>query len=177
MRRVSKDEAIADMTARGFDRARSNACAMCALAKSAGDPGDASLRVRENEHAVVVLDRYASTRGNLLVVLREHVERITDLALVTHLEVQRLVFEANVTLEETFAPRRIYTATLGSPSTLTTETPAMSFPHLHTHVIPVHEDGESSRPAAVFSWTAGVWLYDEGEAEQLARDLRAAWRA
>jgi ATP adenylyltransferase len=166
------------MAARGFDRAaRDERCAMCELATSGGATRDTSLRVREDEHAVVMLDRYASTRGNLLVVVRRHVERITELPLATHLEVQRLVFEANVTLEKVFMPRRIYTATFGSPSAPVTDAPAMSFPHLHVHVVPVHEDGESARPAVVFSWTAGVWLYDEGEAEQIARDLRAAWPA
>jgi diadenosine tetraphosphate (Ap4A) HIT family hydrolase len=109
------------------------------------------------------------------VVVRGHVERITDLPLATHLEVQRIVWEANMTLEKVFTPRRIYTATLGSPSSASLDPPAMSFPHLHVHVIPIHEDGESARPAAVFSWTAGVWLYDEGEAEELARMLHAAW--
>jgi diadenosine tetraphosphate (Ap4A) HIT family hydrolase len=181
MRRVSKEEALADMAARGFDRAaRDDRCAMCELARSTDDSRatrDTSLRVREDEHAVVMLDRYASTRGNLLVVVRRHVERITELPLATHLEVQRLVFEANVTLEKVFTPRRIYTATFGSPSAPATDAPAMSFPHLHVHVVPVHEDGESARPAVVFSWTAGVWMYDEGEAEQIARDLRAAWPA
>jgi diadenosine tetraphosphate (Ap4A) HIT family hydrolase len=172
MRRVSKDEAVADMVARGYDRAASGRCAMCDLAS---DAGDRSVVVRDDEHAVVVLDRYASTRGNLLVVLRSHVERITDLPLATHLEIQRIVWEANATLEKVFAPRRIYTATLGSPSSPALDPPAMSFPHLHVHVIPIHEDGESARPAAVFSWSAGVWLYDEGEAEALAGDLRAAW--
>ncbi|MBX3189088.1 MAG: HIT family protein [Labilithrix sp.] len=174
---MSKEEALADMAARGFDRGSRNACAMCKLAKHGDDTNDEALRVREEDHAIVVLDRYASTRGDLLVILREHVERITDLPLATHLEVQRLVFEAHATLEELFAPRRIYSATLGSSSEPEANPPAMSFPHLHVHVIPVHDDGESARPAAVFSWTAGVWLYDEGEAEQLARELRAAWRS
>ena len=100
---------------------------------------------------------------------------MTDLSLATHLEIQRLVWEANMTLQHLFAPRRIYTATLGSPAAPTLDPPAMSFPHLHVHVIPIYEDGESARPAAIFSWTAGVWLYDEGEAEALARDIRAAW--
>ena len=48
---------------------------------------------------------------------------------------------------------------------------------LHVHVIPIHEEGESAPPAAAFSWTAGVWLYDPGEAEQLAQELRAGWPA
>lgn len=178
MRRVSKDEALADMAAHGFDRDGSGRCAMCDLSRASQDrKSGASLLVKENEHAVVVLDRYASTRGNLLVVVRQHVERTTDLPLATHLEIQRLVYAANVALETTFAPRRIYTATLGSPSATATDPPAMSFPHLHVHVVPVHEDGESARPSVVFSWTAGVWLYEDGEAERVAASIREAWPA
>ena len=172
MRRVSKEEALADMAAHGFDRAAMGPCAMCALAKGTTDT---SMRIREDEHAVVLLDRYASTRGDLLLVMRRHVERMTELPLAVHLDVQRLVFEANLALEAVFRPRRIYTATLGSPSSLAPDAPTMSFPHLHVHVIPIHEDGESARPAAVFSWTAGVWLYEDGEADAVVRELRAAW--
>ena len=174
MRRVSKEEAQADMAARGFDRAAMSACVMCALATGAADP---TLRIRDDEHAVVVLDRYASTRGNLLVLARRHVERMTELPIAVHLDMQRLVFEANVALEAVFSPRRIYTATLGSPSAMTTDPPSMSFPHLHVHVVPIHEDGESARPAAIFSWTAGIGLYDDAEAAEIVRDLRAAWPA
>ena len=173
MRRVSKEEAQADMASRGFDRAAAS-CVMCALATGTAD---VALRIRADEHAVVVLDRYASTRGNLLVLARRHVERMTELPISVHLDMQRLVFEANVALETVFAPRRIYTATLGSPATMAADPPAMSFPHLHVHVVPIHEDGESARPAAIFSWTAGIGLYDEAEAAEIVRDLGAAWPA
>lgn len=162
------------MAARGFERAAAGSCVMCALATGTADP---ALRIREDEHAVVVLDRYASTRGNLLVLARRHVERMTELPIAVHLDMQRLVFEANVALEAVFSPRRIYTATLGSPSAMATDPPAMSFAHLHVHVVPIHEDGDSARPAAIFSWTAGIGLYDEGEAAVIVSDLRAAWPA
>lgn len=172
MRRVSKEEALADMAARGFARTGQNRCAMCALVETPG-----ALRVLERDEAVVVLDRYASTRGNLLIILREHVERVTALSLDRYLGLQRLVFEAQLTLERILAPRRVYTAILGSQAAQPggPEPPAMSFPHLHAHAIPVHEDGEAGRPAVVFSWSAGVWLYDEGEAESLAAELAHGW--
>ena len=172
MRRVSKEEAVADMRAHGFDRLSAR-CAMCGLVD-----GASPLRVHEDRLAVVVLDLYASTRGNLLVVLREHVEQVTELPIERYLALQRLVYASVDVLERTLAPKRVYTAILGSPRAEPDgpAPPAMSFPHLHQHVIPVHEDGETARPAVVFSWSAGVWLYDEGEAEALAADLRAAWR-
>ena len=172
MRRVSKEEALADMAAHGFERSAANRCAMCSLVTDA-----TPLRVHEDPLAVVVLDRYASTRGNLLVILREHVERVTELPLAKYLELQRIVYEAERAVERVLAPRRVYTAILGSPRATPDgpDPPAMSFPHLHVHVIPVHEDGDAARPAAVFSWSAGVWLYDTGEAEALATALRSVW--
>ncbi|MDB4944516.1 MAG: hypothetical protein JWP97_4050 [Labilithrix sp.] len=174
MRRVTKEEAEADMAARGFARRGTNRCAMCMLVEGARS---SPLRVHEDASTVMVLDRYAATRGNLLVILREHVERATELPLPTYLAVQRRVFEAQLTLEHVLGPRRVYTAILGSPAALpgAPDPPAMSFPHLHAHAIPVYDDGPSARPAAVFSWSAGVWLYDEGEAEEVAAALRAGW--
>ncbi|HEX5098724.1 MAG TPA: hypothetical protein VFV94_04460 [Polyangiaceae bacterium] len=51
----------------------------------------------------------------------------------------------------------------------------MSFPHFHVHVLPVYETGDGARPAHVFSWSAGVLVYEDAEAGELARTLRAAW--
>lgn len=174
MRRVSKEEALADMRARGFQRTETG-CVMCDLARRSDRAEVNALCVRDDEHAVVVVDRYASTRGDLLVIVRRHVERTVELSLAMYLEVQRLVFEANLALEKVFTPERIYIATFGAPSATASTPPAMSFPHFHVHVLPIYDVGEAARPAAIFSWTSNVSLYDEGEAEQIAADLRAAW--
>jgi len=77
MRRISKEEALADMAARGFSRTATG-CVMCDLVGAREDDAARSLRVRESPRAVVVLDRYASASGNLLVILRDHVEADGD---------------------------------------------------------------------------------------------------
>jgi len=64
----------------------------------------------------------------------------------------------------------VYLAQLGSPEDLPT-----TYAHAHVHVIPLVDTGESARPAAVFSWTSGVPVYDPGEAETLAAALAAAF--
>jgi diadenosine tetraphosphate (Ap4A) HIT family hydrolase len=176
VRRATKEEAFADMAKRFGSVTSPRGCVMCALARG---ERDRALVVREEEHAVVVLDRYAASRGHLLVVVRPHVERVADLRLPHHLEIQRTVWQANVLVEQVLRPRRVYSATLGSssPAGAAPNTPSLatSFPHLHVHVVPVHEDGEDARPAVVFSWSASLWLYEDAEAETLASELRAAW--
>lgn len=39
----------------------------------------------------------------------------------------------------------------------------------------VYDTDERARPAHVFSWSAGVVVYEDGEAAALAERLRAAW--
>ena len=168
MRRVSKAEALADMAARGFVRAGANGCAMCELA-SEGGSSDTSLRVRDDEHAVVVLDRYASTRGNLLVVLRRHVERISELPLATHLEVQRLVFELT-DAERSHAPT-IYTRRSAHPCTAAAGA-AIAFPISRARV---RSERESARPATVFSGR-GILALDEARRADRARSP-IGWRS
>jgi len=51
----------------------------------------------------------------------------------------------------------------------------MSFPHFHIHVLPVYDTDERARPAHVFSWSAGVLVYEDDEAHALSERLREAW--
>ena len=46
-----------------------------------------------------------------------------------------------------------------------------SYAHAHVHVVPVDEVDERARPAAVFSWSSGVVVYEPGEGEALAAEL------
>lgn len=105
-------------------------------------------------------------------------EQVSELRLERYLALHRLVFASIDLLERTLAPRRVYTEILGSPHADPEgpAPPAMSFPHLHAHAIPVHQDGETARSAVVFSSSTGVWLYDDREAEALAAEFRAARR-
>ena len=46
-----------------------------------------------------------------------------------------------------------------------------SYAHAHVHVVPVDEVDERARPAAVFSWSSGVVVYEPDEGEALAAEL------
>src|SRR5947208_3500006 len=90
---------------------RFGGCAMCAMAS--GHPDDLEL-LAGNEHAVAVLDRYASRRGHMLVVLRRHAEAVSELSWDEYAATQRLVWEGSRTLDRALAPKRVYAAILGS---------------------------------------------------------------
>ena len=141
-------------------------CVMCSLAHGEED----GLVVHRTENAVVVLDRFASSRGHLLVVLNDHHEDLMQLEWPLYQAVQRLAWEATRALQAVLAPRRIYVAALGSPAQI-----AKSYPHLHLHVVPIFETGDAARPARVFSWTQGVWIYEAHEARTLAAQLADNW--
>jgi diadenosine tetraphosphate (Ap4A) HIT family hydrolase len=141
-------------------------CVMCALAR-----GRSALAfIAQNEHAVVLLDRFACRAGHLMVIPRPHVERLSELPWQVYVDVQRLVYQAHHALEASFAPARIFTATLGAAVEL-----PMTYAHLHVHVIPVVETDERARPARVLSWTEGVVVYDDEEARALTRRLSELW--
>lgn len=142
-------------------------CVMCAIA---GGAKDSELVVRREPGAIVVVDRFAASRGHLLVILERHEEDIASLPWPSWERMQRLAWESSRALDLHLKPRRIFVAALGSATAS-----AKSFPHLHLHVVPLHEDGESARPAHVFSWSRGVHVYEPGEAEALVSGLRDAW--
>jgi len=138
-------------------------CVMCAVIAQAP-------RIAESAGAVVVLDRFASRPGHLLVLPKAHIERLTALDWAAYSELQWLGYEACHAVERVFAPKRVYVASLGTSTAL-----PGSYPHLHIHVVPIPEDDERARPAAVFSWSAGIVLYDDAEAAALVDSLRRAW--
>ena len=164
MRHLPKAEALAALEA-----AASGACVMCELATGLRD---AALVIHRDELATVLLDRFAAAPGHLLIVLSSHVEQVARVPLEAYLHAQRLAWWACRALEATLSPRRTYVASFGSSAPLPT-----SFPHFHLHVVPIAEDGENARPAKVFSWAEGVWVFEsDEEAEALADRVRAAWR-
>ena len=132
-------------------------CVMCALVGGAGQL-DA---IAENEHGAVSLDEFGSRRGHLLVISRRHIESVTSLSFHEFVGLQRLVYDACHVLERVLTPKRVYVAALGSSNPL-----PMSYPHYHVHVVPVCEEDERSRPAAVFSWSEGVIAYEEEEVKR-----------
>jgi histidine triad (HIT) family protein len=168
VRRIEKDEALA-LVARDAEHlpARFGGCLMCGVAA-----GHGAEVLSQRDGAVAVLDRYASRRGHVLVVLRRHVESLAELGWEEYAEVQRLAWEAAQAMTRALRPARVFIAALGSPERL-----PMSFPHHHVHVIPLFEGGEGDRPAEVFSWRRGVVVYEPEEASELAASLREAWEA
>jgi len=141
-------------------------CVMCALANG----GARAMLVAESVHGAVMLDRFACRYGHLLVVGKRHVERASELDWTVYADLQRLVFDAIGVVEVCFRPARVFTATLGAAVEL-----PQTYSHYHVHVIPVYETDERARPARVLSWSEGVVVYDELEAEQLCRTLKDAW--
>jgi len=142
-------------------------CVMCALVRRSRAAGEL---LAESAAGVVVLDRFGSRPGHALVIARSHVEETTALGWPVYAELQRLAYEACTALERTLAPARTFVAVLGASAQL-----PMSFPHFHVHVLPVYDTDERARPAHVFSWSAGVLVYEDDEARELAARLRAAW--
>lgn len=139
---------------------------MCSM--NAGTAG--SVVLAQNAYATALLDRFAAAPGHTLVVLRTHEEDLTRLPWEQWSALQKLAWEASRALMATLAPRRVWVAALGSPEAIPT-----SFPHVHVHVLPIAEAGESARPARVLSWSEGVWVYEDGEAEALGQRLKARW--
>jgi histidine triad (HIT) family protein len=141
-------------------------CVMCALSN-----GKADLEpIRDSEHAVVLLDRFACRYGHLLIIPRLHFEHLSQLPWEVFADVQRLTFEAARAIDVCFEPARVFTATLGAAVEL-----PMTYSHYHMHVIPVYETDERARPARVLSWTEGVIVYDDAEARGICERLMACW--
>lgn len=142
-------------------------CVPCALAEAPD-----ALRIVDDARAVVVLDRYGCRAGHMMVVLRRHETRVAALPWEDWCALQRLAWEASRALEAALSPKRVFVASLGAVDAL-----PCTFPHVHLHVVPLAEGGESSRPARVFSWREGVVVYEPDEARALSERLRAAWPA
>ena len=141
-------------------------CVMCALSN-----GKANLTpVRDSEHAVVLLDRFACRYGHLMIIPRQHFEHLSQLPWEVFADVQKLTFEAARAIDACFEPARVFTATLGAAVEL-----PMTYSHYHMHVIPVYETDERARPARVLSWSEGVVVYDDAEARGVCERLMACW--
>lgn len=166
MQVVNKETALEKLSAHKHQLlGPSGGCVMCALSQRMPP-------IAQNEHAVVLLDRFACRYGHLMVVPRKHVEKASQLGLSVYTEVQRLVFEASVTLDAVLRPARVFTATLGAAVEL-----PMTYSHHHVHVIPVVETDERARPARVLSWSEGVVVYEDDEALELHRRIKDAWQS
>lgn len=167
--RVEKEVALSKLSAqrRQWGLAEDE-CTMCALVEGRGTPAP----LFENDEAIVVLDRFGAREGHLLLIVREHLEHVTDLGRERHRRVFDLCYDACEALQRALSPTRVFVAALGAPKAV-----PMSFPHFHVHLIPLFEEDERTRPARVFSWTDGVVTYDEEQAQKLAERICSAWPA
>lgn len=164
---VGKDAALAQLAVHRERLLTDGAtCVMCALAQGRADVPF----IAQNEHAVVLLDRLGCRTGHLMIIPKQHVERLSDLPWEIFIDVQRLVYEAPRAIDACLKPARVFTATLGAAVEL-----PMTYSHHHVHVIPVYETDERARPARVLSWTEGVVVYDDDEARELSQRLTEHW--
>lgn len=166
---ISKEVALTRLAAHKRQLlAHGERCVMCALAR-----GHADLPfLAENQHAVVLLDRFACRHGHLMVIPRPHLELLSQVPWEVFRDVQRLTFEAARAIESCLKPARVFTASLGAAAEL-----PMTYSHYHMHVIPVAETDERARPSRVLSWSEGVVVYDDAEALELCQKVKAAWPA
>ena len=166
---VEKPEALARLATnrRELLGANGDGCVMCALVRRASE---SAALIRENEHGVVVLDRFGATPGHCLVIAKAHVEDACDLDWPRYAALQRLAYDTALALRAACSPVRSYVALLGASEGL-----PMSFPHVHAHVIPVYARDDRARPANVFSWSSGVVVYEDAEALELAARIRDAF--
>ena len=166
--RLTKEQALRAIAreARALPE-RFSGCALCGLVH--GHPRD-TMPLAESRHAVALLSRYALRQGHVLVVLRRHIERWSDLAWPAYRDMQKLAWEASRALESTLQPVRVFVAALGSRTPL-----PMTFPHHHLHVVPIFEGDASDRPAKVFTWSSGVTRATGASARVLRDSLKDAW--
>ncbi len=157
MKWLPKQDALARL-----ELERGDGCCMCELAQT-GEP------IVANEAATAILDPYAARPGHVLVVLRRHEEKLAALPLREYRALHDLAWQVAGAIEQVFAPRRIYVAALGSAVAMMT-----SFPHVHLHLIPLADGGEPDRPANVFTWQHGMYVFEDGEEPALRARLRAA---
>ncbi|MFO0611752.1 MAG: HIT family protein [Polyangiaceae bacterium] len=161
MKRIPRTEAIAWIEA---EAVRARGCPMCGTARGERPTWH---RLGESEHAVAVLDRLATTRGHSIVIAKRHVERVRDFTREEYLDLQALVRDMTERLEEKLEPTRVYIASLGSPTARPT-----TFPHIHFHLVPIFGTDDHWRPARIFTWQEGGWIYDDAEAAAHADTLR-----
>jgi len=145
MLRLDKEQALVQLELERERSAAFGGCVMCRLAS----PEHAGEWIAESAHGVVALDGYGATRGHLLVIARRHVERGSELDWPVFSDLQRLVWQASRALQAELSPARVYVASLGAIRPL-----PMSFPHHHTHVVPIYEtmEGWTESTRGARSW-------------------------
>jgi diadenosine tetraphosphate (Ap4A) HIT family hydrolase len=92
-----------------------------------------------NEHAFMIYDRYPVIQGHLLIVTARHVESFFETTPDERQAMLRLMDEAKLLLDETYAPQGYNIGVnIG-------ETAGQTIKHAHVHVIPRYR-GDTPNP-------------------------------
>ncbi len=141
-------------------------CLMCAInARRVG----AVYAIYEDEQLLVMLPRYVRRWGQVLVTPKPHHTAFSTVDPALWARTNELAHRAARMVEQVARPRRVYVASTGSTAGELTQ----SSMHLHIHVIPLYEVDD--KPADIFSWTAGIYVAEPAEWEELQASYRAAW--
>lgn len=161
--RISRAEALARIALEG---GRPD-CLMCAIRDRAVGPVHA---IHEDADTLVMLPRYVTRWGQLMVLPKPHATRFVDVDPALWARVNTLAHRAARVAERVARPHRVYVASTGSGAELT-----QSSRHLHVHVVPLHDPDD--KPSSIFSWQEGVLVGSDPEWAALRDDYRAAWLA
>jgi diadenosine tetraphosphate (Ap4A) HIT family hydrolase len=162
MHRISREQAEQEwLTQRG-----EQVCLICALRERAAAEG---LLLRRTAHTTAVLTRYPLRWGHVLVLTNAHVTTFDEVALEVWREASEQALLAARALERATGALRCYVASFGS----TVGELPLSSPHLHVHVIPIHDPAD--KPSTVIGWQNGVYAGGADEWAALSAMLLAAW--
>lgn len=161
--RIPRAEALRRIAAEGG----TPDCLMCAIRNRAVGPVHA---IHEDEETLVMLPRYVTRWGQIMVLPKAHAVRFGEVAPALWARVDALAHRAARVVERSRRPWRVYVASTGSGAELT-----QSSMHLHVHVIPLQDPGD--KPSSIFSWQEGVLVGADEEWAALRRDYLEAWRA
>lgn len=135
-------------------------CLICRISRNAAYP------IAEDAHCIVLLSEYPRFWGHILVCLKRHAEKHTELSAGEHAALYRQAHRSAKALEKLFRPSRCYVAALGSE-----EQRINTCPHIHIHVIPVAD--KSTKPSEVFTWGNGVYRGSKKEWKMLCTSIKS----
>jgi diadenosine tetraphosphate (Ap4A) HIT family hydrolase len=161
-RLLTRDEAVVRIRAERGD----TTCLVCALRD--GSIGERNV-IFQSREATVLLSRYPTRWGHLLVLCHRHVTSFSELAESEWQLMNALALRGARALERALNPTRCYVGAFGTAKSQI----EISSPHLHLHVVPTY--GEDERPSLVFTWQNGVYTGTNEEWTELESKIRRAW--
>jgi histidine triad (HIT) family protein len=112
------------------------------------------VKVYEDEHVFVLMDKFPSTKGQVLVITKEQIDYIFDLPDELYAHLWLVTKKIAGALDKTFSPRRVCIVVEG-----------FDVPHVHIRVYPIPE----GKPLDI---KAGE-MADDAELEKFAEKIRA----